>query len=75
MANQFLIGEMLLLEYHEFHHGYLCVHKLSFCNLRKAKLLLRKKRFQENMIEKTDNQLENIERMVRLYFSLPPVML
>lgn len=30
----------------------------------KAKLLLRKKRFQENLIEKTDGQLENIERMV-----------
>ncbi|ELT87903.1 hypothetical protein CAPTEDRAFT_145235 [Capitella teleta] len=30
----------------------------------KAKLLLRKKKFQESMLEKTDGQLENIERMV-----------
>ena len=30
----------------------------------KAKLLLRKKKFQENLLEKTDGQLDNIERMV-----------
>ncbi|XP_061191324.1 charged multivesicular body protein 6-like [Saccostrea echinata] len=30
----------------------------------KAKLMLRKKKFQESLIEKTDGQLENIERMV-----------
>nr|XP_011416107.2 charged multivesicular body protein 6-A [Crassostrea gigas] len=30
----------------------------------KAKLILRKKKFQESLIEKTDGQLENIERMV-----------
>lgn len=30
----------------------------------KAKLLLRKKKFQESLLEKTDNQLENIERLV-----------
>ncbi|OWF46476.1 charged multivesicular body protein 6-A-like [Mizuhopecten yessoensis] len=30
----------------------------------KAKLMLRKKRFQESLIEKTDGQLENIEQMV-----------
>ena len=33
-----------------------------FCS--KAKLLLRKKKFQENLLEKTDGQLENVERMV-----------
>jgi len=31
---------------------------------RKAKLLLRKKKFGETQIEKMDGQLENIERMV-----------
>ncbi|XP_048762341.1 charged multivesicular body protein 6-A-like [Ostrea edulis] len=30
----------------------------------KAKLMLRKKKFQESLIEKTDGQLDNIERMV-----------
>ncbi|XP_013399205.1 charged multivesicular body protein 6-B [Lingula anatina] len=30
----------------------------------RAKLLLRKKRFQEGLIEKTDNQLDNIDKMV-----------
>ncbi|KAH7944446.1 hypothetical protein HPB52_019774 [Rhipicephalus sanguineus] len=30
----------------------------------KAKLLLRKKRFMEQMLEKTDGQLTNLERMV-----------
>ncbi|XP_033751713.1 charged multivesicular body protein 6-A-like [Pecten maximus] len=30
----------------------------------KAKLMLRKKRFQESLLEKTDGQLENIEQMV-----------
>jgi len=33
---------------------------------RKAKLLLRKKKFGETQIEKMDGQLENIERMVYL---------
>ncbi len=38
----------------------------TFCfrNYSKAKLLLRKKKFQENLLVKTDGQLENIERMV-----------
>ena len=35
----------------------------------KAKLLLRKKKFQESMLQKTDGQLENIERMVK-YFAM-----
>uniref|UniRef100_A0A1B6HJA5 Uncharacterized protein n=1 Tax=Homalodisca liturata TaxID=320908 RepID=A0A1B6HJA5_9HEMI len=30
----------------------------------RAKLLLRKKRFQEQLLEKTDGQLENLERMI-----------
>jgi len=30
----------------------------------KAKLLLRKKKFQEGLIEKTEGQLENIEQLV-----------
>jgi len=33
-----------------------------FC--RKAMLMLRKKKFQESLLQKTDKQLENIERMV-----------
>ena len=33
----------------------------NFC--RRAKLLLRKKRFQESILEKTDNQLDNLERL------------
>lgn len=31
---------------------------------RRAKLLLRKKRFQEQLLDKTDGQLENMERMI-----------
>jgi charged multivesicular body protein 6 len=31
---------------------------------RRAKLLLRKKRFQEQILQKTDGQLENLERLV-----------
>lgn len=31
---------------------------------RRAKLLLRKKRFQEQLLDKTDGQLENLERMI-----------
>lgn len=31
----------------------------------KAKLLLRKKRYQEQTLERTDNQLENLEKMVQ----------
>lgn len=30
---------------------------------RRAKLLLRKKRYQEQLLQKTDGQLENLERM------------
>ena len=30
----------------------------------RAKLLLRKKRFQEGLLEKTDGQLDNLERLV-----------
>lgn len=38
---------------------------------RRAKLLLRKKRFQEQLLDKTDGQLENMERMIHdLEFSL-----
>lgn len=32
---------------------------------RRAKLLLKKKRFAESMIEKTEAQLDNLEQMVR----------
>lgn len=31
---------------------------------RRAKLLLRKKRFQEQLLDTTDGQLENLERMI-----------
>jgi len=37
---------------------------VSFC--RKAMLMLRKKKFQESLLDKTDKQLENIERMVNV---------
>ena len=30
----------------------------------KAKLLLKKKRYQEQTLERTDNQLDNLEKMV-----------
>ena len=33
-------------------------------NSRKAKLLLKKKRFLEGLLEKTDTQLENLQQMV-----------
>ena len=33
--------------------------------LRKAKLLLKKKRYQEQVLTKTDNQLESLERLVQ----------
>lgn len=32
---------------------------------RRAKLLLRKKRFQEQLLQKTDGQLENLERLTQ----------
>ena len=43
----------------------------------KAKLLLKKKRYQEQQLERTDNQLDNLEKMVShyqsyLYPSPPP---
>ena len=38
--------------------------KKTFFIFRKAKLLLRKKRFQESTLSKTDGQLNNIEQMV-----------
>jgi len=44
-----------------------------FC--RKAMLMLRKKKFQESLLEKTDKQLENIERMVNLCLSAVCCML
>lgn len=37
---------------------------LSSGNKQKAMLMLRKKKFQESLLDKTDKQLENIERMV-----------
>lgn len=40
--------------------GVLCAS-----HLRRAKLLLRKKRFIEQQLELTDGQLENVERMIQ----------
>ena len=37
---------------------------ISIGKIEKAKLLLRKKKFQEDLIDKTEGQLENIEHMV-----------
>lgn len=37
-----------------------CVYE----SISRAKLLLRKKRFQEQILQKTDGQLENLERLV-----------
>lgn len=39
------------------------MHFFLLLFFRKAKLLLKKKRYQENLITKTDQQIENIERM------------
>jgi len=33
-------------------------------NFSRAKLLLRKKKFQEGLLQKTDGQLDNLERLV-----------
>lgn len=35
----------------------------DFC--RRAKLLLKKKRYQEQLLEKTDGQLENLEKLTQ----------
>ena len=40
----------------------------SSLKLSKAKLLLKKKRYQEQTLERTDNQLENLEKMVCFLF-------
>jgi len=52
-----------------------CFHilsKLSYLShilfFRKAMLMLRKKKFQESVLDKTEKQLENIERMVSTCF-------
>lgn len=37
-----------------------------FPSLRKALLLLKKKRYQEQLLDKTENQISNLERMVSL---------
>lgn len=34
------------------------------CNFRKALLLLKKRRYQDQLLERTENQISNIERMV-----------
>lgn len=36
-----------------------------FPNFRRAKLLLKKKRYQEQLLEKTDGQLENLEKLTQ----------
>ncbi|XP_006817492.2 charged multivesicular body protein 6-A-like [Saccoglossus kowalevskii] len=38
---------------------------LIFSYSRKAKLLLKKKRYQEQLLDKTDNQLDNLDRLVQ----------
>ena len=47
---------------------------MQFCvitgNRDKAKLLLRKKKFQEGLIDKTESQLEKIEQLVSLHLLL-----
>ncbi|XP_040190873.1 charged multivesicular body protein 6-A-like, partial [Rana temporaria] len=45
-----------------FHICFLFLFFFSFP--RKAKLLLKKKRYQEQLLEKTDNQISNLEKMV-----------
>ena len=44
---------------------YMHTYVQLFC--RKAMLMLRKKKYQETLLDKTDKQLENIERMVRRF--------
>jgi hypothetical protein len=64
--------------------------RLTFLPSR-AKLLLRKKKFQEGLLERTDGQLDNLERLVHdlefaqvekqvqstnpLFFSFPPFLI
>lgn len=38
---------------------------LLICRCRKALLLLKKKRYQDQLLDKTENQISNLERMVR----------
>lgn len=44
-------------------HWPFCAELLLF-PLRKAMLLLKKKHYQEQLLDKTDNQISNLERMV-----------
>lgn len=45
----------------------LCVF---ICYCRKALLLLKKKRYQDQLLEKTENQISNLERMVSFIASV-----
>ena len=62
---EFYIGRLL---YHANLHFFAIYIVDSCCgfylSLRKAKLLLKKKRFLENLLENTDTQLENLQQMV-----------
>lgn len=42
---------------------------LFICNGRKALLLLKKKRYQDQLLDKTENQISNLERMVSFVIS------
>ena len=41
---------------------------------RKALVLLKKKRYQDQLLDKTENQISNLERMVRLRLFLGPMV-
>lgn len=47
---------------------HLCVNYCFHC--RKALLLLKKKRYQDQLLDKTENQISNLERMVRVWWFL-----
>lgn len=48
----------------------IAAHEISFLFLRKAKLLLKKKRYQEQLLDKTEVQISNLEQMVRNFLVL-----
>ena len=53
---------------HKLWNHFLAEDKyIFFTSTSKAKLLLKKKRYQEQTLERTDNQLENLEKMVNVF--------
>jgi hypothetical protein len=59
---------IILLWYLQWGKKRTYIHLYIISNYSKAKLMLRKKKFQESLLEKTDGQLDNIDRMVKTFF-------